>query len=184
MSNGHVARLITPVSDRDHSIGPVDAPVTLLEYGDYECPYCGQAFPIVEEVRRRLGDRLRFVWRNFPLTQSHPHAEHAAEVAEAAAAQGRFWPMHDWLFRHQFALDDRALFDGAQEIGIDVDRVRSELSLGTHRERVRDDFAGGIKSGVNGTPTFYINGVRHDGDYGAETLVAAIEQAGVAGSHR
>jgi protein-disulfide isomerase len=178
--HAHVVRLIEPVSERDHGIGPSDAPVTLVEYGDYECPYCGRAFPIVQEVRRRLGDRLRFVFRNFPLTQIHPRAEHAAEVAEAAAAQEQFWPMHDWLFRHQVALADRALLEGALALGLDVERVRRELADGTHRARVREDFSSGIRSGVNGTPTFYINGVRHDADYGLETLVAAIDQARMA----
>ena len=182
--HANVARLAVPVSDRDHVAGPVDAPVTLVEYGDYECPYCGRAFPIVQEVRRRLGDRLRFVFRNFPLTQIHEHAEHAAEAAEAAAAQGKFWPMHDWLYGHQQTLDDDALLAGASEVGLDVERVRRELVEGTHRARVRDDFMSGIKSGVNGTPTFYINGVRHDADYDIATLLAAIEQAGVAASHR
>ena len=128
-------------------------------------------------MRRRLGDRLRFVFRNFPLTQIHEHAEHAAEVAEAAAAQGKFWEMHERLFRHQFALDDEALLEGARDLGLDVERVRHELADGTHRARVREDFSSGIKSGVNGTPTFYINGVRHDADYGVETLMAAIETA-------
>jgi len=182
--HAHVAQLTVPVSDRDHTIGPADAPVTLVEYGDYECPYCGRAFPIVQELRRRLGDRLRFVFRNFPLTQIHEHAEHAAEVAEAAAAQGEFWPMHDWLYRHQFALDDNALLEGAGELALDVERVRRELADGTYRSRVRDDFMSGIKSGVNGTPTFYINGVRHDADYDTATLLAAIEQAQLADSRR
>jgi len=172
--------LKTPVSDHDHTIGPADAPVTLVEYGDYECPYCGRAFPIVQDIRRRLSDRLRFVFRNFPLTQIHEHAEHAAEVAEAAAAQGKFWPMHDWLFRHQQTLDDDALLAGAREIGLDVERVRRELADGTHRARVRKDFSTGTRSGVNGTPTFYINGIRHDADYDPATLLAAIEQAGLA----
>lgn len=179
MSRTRVPRLTTPVSGRDHIVGADDAPVTLVEYGDYQCPYCGRAFPIVQEVRRRLGDQLRFVFRNFPLTQIHEHAEHAAEVAEAAASQGKFWPMHDWLFRHQVALDDDALLEGAADVGLDVERVRRELADGTHRARVREDFASGIKSGVNGTPTFYINGVRHDADYAMETLLAAIEEAGL-----
>jgi len=170
-----LARLATAVSSRDHSIGPADAPVTLLEYGDYECPYCGRAFPIVQEVRRRLGDQLRFVFRNFPLTQVHPHAERAAEAAEAAATQAKFWPMHDWLFRHQHSLDDDGLLSGAREIGLDVERVRRELAEGLHSVRVHADFSSGIRSGVNGTPTFYINGVRHDADYGMETLLAAID---------
>jgi protein-disulfide isomerase len=169
-----------PVSNRDHAIGTPDAPVTLVEYGDYECPYCGRAFPIVQALRRRLGDQLRFVFRNFPLAQIHEHAEHAAEVAEAAAAQGKFWPMHDWLFRHQHTLDDDALVAGAREVGLDVERVRHELSEGTHRTRVREEFTSGVKSGVNGTPTFYINGVRHDADYDIETLLAAIGQARLA----
>lgn len=169
--------LKTPVSNRDHALGPTDAPVTLVEYGDYECPYCGRAFPIVQAVRRRLGDQLRFVFRNFPLTQIHEHAEHAAEVAEAAAAQGKFWPMHDWLFRHQHTLDDDALLAGARDVGLDVDRVRRELAGGAYRSRVREDFMSGVKSGVNGTPTFYINGHRHDSSYDIETLLAAIEQA-------
>ena len=179
--HAQVTRLTVPVSDGDHSIGPIDAPVTLVEYGDYQCPYCGRAFPIVQEVRRRLGDQLRFVFRNFPLTQIHEHAEHAAEVAEAAAAQGKFWPTHDWLFRHQFALDDESLLEGVRDLGLDVERVRRELADSTHRARVREDFLSGIKSGVNGTPTFYINGIRHDADYGLETLIAAIEAAAGSG---
>lgn len=172
-----VAHLTQPVSDRDHSAGPSDAPLTLLEYGDYQCPYCGRAFPIVERVRQRMGDRLRFVFRHFPLTQIHEHAEHAAEVAEAAAAQGQFWQMHERLFRHQFALDDEALLEGARDLGLDVERVRRELADGTYRSRVREDFSSGIRSGVNGTPTFYINGVRHNGDYDADTILAALEEA-------
>ena len=180
--HAHVARLTVPVSERDHAIGPADAPVTLVEYGDYECPYCGRAFPIVHELRRRLGDQFRFVFRNFPLTQIHEHAEHAAEIAEAAGAQGKFWQMHDWLFPNQRTLDDDALLYGARQIGLDVERVRRELEAGAHRARVREDFSSGIKSGVNGTPTFYINGSRHAGDYSVETLLAAIEQAGLAKS--
>jgi protein-disulfide isomerase len=175
-------KLKTPVSERDHSIGPADAPVTLLEYGDFECPYCGRAFPIVHEVRRRLADQLRFVFRNFPLSQIHPHAEHAADVAEAAAAQGMFWEMHDWLFRHQATLDDDALHAGAKELGLDADRVSQELADGVYTDRVREDFSSGIRSGVNGTPTFYINGVRHDADYSLDTLLGTIEQAAVARS--
>ena len=176
------ARLVVPVSDHDHMIGAADAPVTLVEYGDYQCPYCGRAFPIVQQVRRTLGDRLRFVFRNYPLTQIHEHAEHAAEVAEAAAAQGKFWEMHDWLFRHQLHLDDDGLLEGAREVGLDVERVRREIADGAHRARVREDFTTGIRSGVNGTPTFYINGVRHDNDYNFETLLAALEKVDTSGT--
>lgn len=172
-----VVQLAELVSGRDHSVGPLDAPLTLLEYGDYQCPYCGHAFPIIQEVRGRMGDRLRFVFRNFPLTRIHPHAEHAAEVAEAAAAQGRFWPMHDWLFSHQSRLDDAALLEGAGALSLDVERIRKELRDGTHRSRVRADFSSGVRSGVNGTPTFYINGARHDADYDPDTLMEALHEA-------
>lgn len=171
------AQLVVPVSEHDHVTGGATAPVTLVEYGDYQCPYCGRAFPIVQQVRRAMGKKLRFVFRNFPLSQIHEHAEHAAEVAEAAAAQGKFWEMHDWLFRHQIQLDDDGLLEGAGEVGLDVERVRRELAQGTYRDRVREDFATGIRSGVNGTPTFYINGVRHDDDYEFDTLLAALEKA-------
>src|SRR5579872_2395169 len=115
-----MSELIEPVSDRDHSDGPANAPITLVEYGDFECPFCRQAYPIAKELRRRFGPRLRFVWRSFPLKKVHEHAEHAAEVAEAAAAQGKFWPMHDRLFERQFALDDEYLIEYAQELGLDA----------------------------------------------------------------
>lgn len=173
-----VARLIAPVTARDHVIGAADAPLTLVEYGDFECPYCRQAFPVVHEVRRDLGARLRFVFRHFPLTRIHAHAQHAAEAAEAAGAQGAFWQMHDRLFERQFALDDEHLQEYAAELGLDAERLAGELQAGTHRERVRGDFSSGVKSGVNGTPTFFINGVRHDGAYDSATLLAALERAG------
>src|SRR2546427_12676543 len=171
------ARLAVPVSQRDHQQGPATAPVTLVEYGDYECPYCGQAYPIVKEIQRQLGDRLRFVFRNFPLTQSHPHAEHAAEAAEAAAAQGKFWEMHDTLFEHQQALDDTHLVHYAVALQLEQAKFEREMTEHVYANRVRDDFLSGVRSGVNGTPTFYINGVRHDASYALETLLAAIEGA-------
>jgi protein-disulfide isomerase len=172
------ARLALPVSERDHVQGPATAPVTLVEYGDYECPFCGQAYVIVQELQRRLGDGLRFVFRNFPLTDAHPHAEHAAEAAEAAAAQGRFWEMHDYLYEHQRALDDGHLLEAAERLGLDVARFQEELEAHTHAARVREDFMSGVRSDVNGTPTFFINGVRHDDSYDLETLLAALESAG------
>jgi protein-disulfide isomerase len=171
------ARLTVPVSQRDHQQGPATAPVTLVEYGDYECPYCGEAYPIVKEIQRRLGDRLRFVFRNFPLTQSHPHAEHAAEAAEAASAQEKFWQMHDYLFEHQQALDDAHLVHYAVALELDKDRFVREMTAHVYANRVREDFLSGVRSGVNGTPTFFINGVRHDDSYELETLLAAIEAA-------
>jgi len=141
--------LVLPVTeDRDHIQGPAGAPATLVEYGDYECPYCGMAYPIVKSIQRRLGSHLRFVFRNFPLTRIHPDAEHAAEAAESAAAQGAFWPMHDRLFERQFALDDDRLVEYAADLGLDADRLRGELDAGTHAARVRDDFMSGVKSGV------------------------------------
>ena len=177
MSKRAAAALTLPVGERDHSQGPADARVTLVEYGDYECPHCGRAYPIVTEVRRRLGRRLRFVFRNFPLRESHPHAEHAAEAAEAAGAQGKFWEMHDRLFERQFALDDDYLIEYAGDLGLDAARVGRELAAGTYAPRVREDFRSGVTSGVNGTPTFFINGQRYDESWDLEPLVAALEQA-------
>jgi protein-disulfide isomerase len=167
-----------PVSDdRDHIQGPADAAVTLVEYGDYECPYCGAAYPIVKEVQARMGERLRFVFRNFPITTAHPHAEQAAEAAEAAATQGRFWEMHDVLYENQSRLDDVDLRGYAEQLELDVESFGSELAEHVHAERVREDFMSGVRSGVNGTPTFYINGVRHDDTYDLETMIAALEKA-------
>jgi formate-nitrite transporter family protein len=173
-----VSRLKPDVSDADHRAGPDDAPVTLVEYGDYECPHCGRAYPIVHRVQKAFGRRLRFVFRNFPLAESHPHAERAAETAEAAAAQGKFWEMHDVLYEHQGALDDTHLLQYAKTLGLDVERVKRELEAGAHSDRVRTDFRSGVRSGVNGTPTFFVNGQRLDGPWDYEGLMAAIEQAG------
>jgi len=170
-AGGH---LTLPVGERDHVRGPSNAPVTLVEYGDYECPHCGRAYPIVKAVQGRVGNELRFVFRNFPLRESHPHAQRAAESAEAAGAQGRFWEMHDRLFERQFALDDEYLIEYAGDLGLDVERFRAELVGRVYEPRVREDFRSGVRSGVNGTPTFFINGVRYDGAWDEETLVAAI----------
>jgi protein-disulfide isomerase len=171
------ATLTPPVNADDHSQGPATAPVTLVEYGDFECPHCGRAHPIVKEVQRRLGNELRFVFRHFPLTQIHPHAERAAEAAEAAGAHGRFWPMHDLLFEHQDQLDDVHLVGYAATLGLDVDQFAADLANGTYASRVREDVRSGIWSGVNGTPTFFINGRRHDEDWDLATLLSAVERA-------
>jgi protein-disulfide isomerase len=178
MSTGEgEATLTMPVSeDRDHVQGPADAAVTLVEYGDYECPYCGVAYPIVKEVQARMGERLRFVFRNFPITTSHPHAEQAAEAAEAAAAQGSFWPMHDLLYQNQNNLGNGDLRGYAEQLGLDVELFDTELARHVHAERVQEDFMSGVRSGVNGTPSFYINGARHDGSYEIQTLLAALER--------
>ena len=159
------AQLFVPVNDRDHTLGPSNAPVTLVEYGDFECPHCGRAHPIVQNIRRFMGEQLRFVFRHFPLVEAHPHAESAAEASEAAGAQGRFWEMHDILFRNQHALDPEDLLVYAGRIGVDAQRVARELLAGSWTKKVRDDFRGGVRSGVNGTPTFFINGIRYDGNW-------------------
>jgi protein-disulfide isomerase len=177
-TTGWGAVLTMPVSeDRDHIQGPADATVTLVQYGDYECPYCGAAYPIIKRVQARLGERLRFVFRNFPITTSHPHAEQAAEAAEAAATQSRFWQMHDLLYENQKNLRDRDLRAYAEQLGLDVELFGRELAEHVYAERVYEDFMSGVRSGVNGTPTFYINGVRHDDSYEFETLLAALERA-------
>lgn len=176
MNRGHRPPvLVLPVGDRDHAQGPANAPVTLVEYGDYECPYCGQAYPIVKAVQKVLGPRLRFVFRNFPLSEAHPNASNAAEAAEAAGQQGKFWEMHDTLFEHQDALRPRDLVAYATRLGLDSERLARELESHTHATRVREDFMSGVRSGVNGTPTFFINGERHDGSWDQRHLLAAIE---------
>jgi protein-disulfide isomerase len=173
--SSETARLAAPVRERDHTRGPREAPVTLVAYGDFECPCCGAAHPVLEEVRRRLGDELRFVYRHFPLVNIHPHAQPAAEAAEAAGTQGRFWPMHDRLFEHQDSLEDRDLFAHAQAIGLDIVRFVGEIGAGVHVPRIREDFMSGVRSGVNGTPTFFINGLRYDGPRDAASMIAAIQ---------
>jgi protein-disulfide isomerase len=177
MSTHRSGRLTMPVSERDHIQGPAEAPVTLVEYGDYQCPHCGRAYSIVEELRRSMGDRMRFVFRNFPLTEVHEYAEVAAEAAEAAGAQDRFWEMHHALFTHQNALETPHLVHYAERIGVDMDQFTQALAARTFKGRVREDFMNGVRSGVNGTPTFFINGGRHDGGFDLSSLSEAIEQA-------
>jgi protein-disulfide isomerase len=178
MSAASQPKLVMPVSDRDHIRGSSSAKVTLVEYGDYECPHCGRAFHVVEELERIFGDNLRVVFRNFPLSTIHEHAEAAAEAAEAAGAQNKFWEMHDLLFQNQQALDPDDLVSYAERIGIDVTKFNRDLSEGRYAERVREDFASGVRSGVNGTPTFFISGIRHDGPSEIGSLLSAIKQAG------
>jgi protein-disulfide isomerase len=170
-------RLTPPVTDRDHIRGQRTAPVTLLEYGDYQCPYCGQAFAILQMLTERMGDRFRFAFRNFPLETVHPDAELAAEAAEAAAAQGRFWEMHDTLYQNQDRLGQADLFAYASVLGLNGDRFEKDLATHAFAPRVREDFLSGVRSGVNGTPTFYINGQRHDGPWDLDSLAEAISVA-------
>jgi protein-disulfide isomerase len=171
------AHLMVPVGRRDHVRGVASAPVTLVEYGDYECPHCRAAYPIVEIVRKQAAPHLRFVYRHFPLATVHPHAERAAEAAEAAGAQRAFWEMHDLLMDDGRALADDELVSRARTIGLDVPRFARELGTGMHATRVREDFVGGVRSGVNGTPTFFINGERYNGPYILPSLSAAVEDA-------
>jgi protein-disulfide isomerase len=165
------------VTAEDHAQGPESAPVTVVEYGDYECPHCGHAYPIVKQVQKHFGKRLRFVFRNFPLSEIHPHAEDAAEAAEFAGAQGKFWEMHDLLFENQERLDEALYLALAQELELPAGTLRKALEVGTYRTRVRAEFTGGVRSGVNGTPTFFVNGHRHDGPFEFEDLVLAIDEA-------
>jgi protein-disulfide isomerase len=166
-----------PVLDerRDHILGPPSAPATLLEYGDFECPHCGQAHLVIKALQLQLGTSLRFAFRHFPLAIVHPHAQSAAEAAETAGAQDRFWDMHDTLFENQQALDDVALLQYAAFLNLDVTRFVEELASHVYQGRVREDFMLGAREGVNGTPTFFINGRRHDSTFDFETLLSAIE---------
>lgn len=177
-----MTKLTLPVGERDHIQGNPKAHITLLEYGDYECPHCGRAYPIVKRIQERLGDRLRFVFRNFPLAEAHPHALHAAEAAESVAAHAgneAFWSMHDLIFEHQkegaAALGDSGLSRLATQCGVDGIKVLTDLKGEVHKSRVRDDFMSGVRSGVNGTPTFFINGQRYDGSWDEESLTEALE---------
>lgn len=169
--------LKVPVTDRDHSLGSADAPVTLVEYGDYECPYCRHAHATIKALLHAMHARVRFVYRNFPLTSLHPHAALAAQAAEAAALQGTFWEMHDTLYEHQHALELDDIEQYAVAIGLDLDQFVADMPSEEVMARVKEEFRGGVRSGVHGTPTFFVNGVRHNGDYGLETLKAVVNRA-------
>jgi protein-disulfide isomerase len=174
---GSARMLAIPVGAGDHQQGAADAPLTLLEYGDFQCPHCGDAYPIVKELQRRLGSELRFVFRHFPLTAAHPFAQRAAETAEwAASLSGDFWRMHDRLYEHQDALREQDLVAHAQALGLDPAGLRRAWSEYTFVRRLKDDLAGGIRSGVGGTPAFFINGRRHEGRWHLEDLLAALVQ--------
>jgi len=167
-----------PITGNDHIQGDENAPIILVEYGDYECPHCGHAYPIVQHVQKHFGKQLGFVFRNFPLNEIHPNAESAAETAEFAATQGRFWEMHDAIFENQRSLDPQLLLALAIKLDLSESDLEAALSNGTFRQKVKSDFIGGARSGVNGTPTFFINGHRHDGPFEFEDLVAAIDSYG------
>ena len=162
---------------RDHVQGPSDAKVVLVEYGDYQCPYCGEAYPIVKKVQEAFGKNLGFVFRNFPLTQLHPRAEFGAELAEASGAGGKFWEMHDFIYENQRSLNDEDFFlkHADKNLGLDREKIHQSVLKHAFEPRIREDFMSGVRSGVNGTPTFFINGRRHNGSYEYKELEAAIK---------
>jgi protein-disulfide isomerase len=174
VSSGSSERLTLPVGERDHMQGSADASAILVEYGDYECPICGAAYVTVKEIQQAMGDRLGFVFRNFLLTEMHPHARDAAQAAEAAGAQGSFWEMHDMLFENQDDLARENIAGYAKALGLDASRLIEEVSAGVYAKHVQEDFRSGVRSGVNGTPTFFIDGVRYDGPRDVESMVSAL----------
>ncbi|UCD99849.1 MAG: Na+/H+ antiporter NhaA [Chloroflexota bacterium] len=176
MATKTTSKLVQPVSEGDHVLGPDDAPITLVEYGDLECPYCRQVNPVIRELRERMGGRLRYVFRHFPIRSSHVHAQLAAEAVEAAGAQGKFWEMLEFILEHQEALELDHLMAYAAELELDQERFKQELEDHVYAGRVKDDFHDGVLSGVNGTPTFFINGDRYDGAWDLESLLEAIEK--------
>jgi protein-disulfide isomerase len=167
--------LHTPVTASDHIQGQENATIVLVEYGDYQCPHCGRAYPIVKRVQKHFGRRLAFVFRNFPLRESHPDAQTAAETAEFAGTHGRFWEMHDALFENQESFGLPLFLNLAEALSLSADELEEALTSGEYAPRVQADFIGGVRSGVNGTPSFFINGQRHDGPFEYENLVQAIE---------
>ncbi len=174
--------LTTSITPQDHVLGPGDSAVSLVEYGDYECPYCGRANAIVEEVLRQM-PLVQYVYRHFPLVTMHPHALHAAEAAESAADHGKFWEMHRVLFENQDDLSDDALADYAAEIGLDPDLVLDDVVNEVHVEKIQSHMKMGADSGVHGTPTFFINGRRHEGSWDLEHLLAALRDAEPGAQH-
>ena len=167
--------LLVPVGADDHAIGPDDAPITLVEYGDYECPYCGRAFPILKQLRETLADKFRLVFRHFPQNSVHPHASVAAQAAESAGAQGKFWAMHDLLFEHQDELAGTDLIQYALKLGLEVYRFEADLSSERYTAKIRSDYRDGLRNGVKKTPTLFINGKRYDGELNYDALLAKIK---------
>ena len=171
------SHLTPPVSSRDHVQGNKKAPLTLVEFGDYQCIYCGHAYPIIKQVQQKMGNRLKFVFRNFPLSEAHPDAFNAAVAAEAAALQNKFWEMHDTLYEHQEQLDWEHLFLYAKTSGLDLERFKADIEEESVSARVEADFESGVRSGVNGTPSFFINEEKYDGDWGGHDLFDALNRS-------
>ncbi|MBB2754603.1 UNVERIFIED_ORG: protein-disulfide isomerase [Rhizobium aethiopicum] len=171
-----MAQLRVPITSLDHIQGDENATVTLVEYGDYECPHCAAAQPILEQIQAHFGNRLRLVYRHFPMVEIHPHAGAAAEAAEFAGDHGAFWQMHRAIFANQHRLNVPLLISLAANLKLSPIDLRDALASDKFAAKVRDDFIGGVRSGVNGTPTFFVNGIRHDSPYGVATLSSAIDQ--------
>ena len=169
-------RLTVPVTQRDHIRGPLDASTTLVEYGDYECPACGAAYPLTEALLDALSDQVCFAYRHFPLISAHPHAEHAAEACESAGVQHRYWEMHDTLFRNQDALEDEDLARYAAALHLNLQVFIQDVMRSAYSDRIREDFGSGVRSGVNGTPTFFINDVRYDGPRDLDSMITALTE--------
>ena len=178
MSSAEIVRLKNSVTEWDHASGAATAPVTLLEYGNFECIYCGQAFPVIKQVRKLLGDNLRFVFRHFPTVNTHPHSLRAAIAAEAAGAQGKFWEMHDELFTHQLHLEDQDLFHYAKSLDLDPDKFTLDMTENTLASKIQADYNRSlVDEHITGTPTLYINGMRWTGTVDVARLLAAIKAA-------
>jgi protein-disulfide isomerase len=174
-TNGLSADLL-PLRENDHIRGGSDPEITLVEFGDYECPGCGEAYYVISRIESEMGDALRFVFREFPYARLHPHAELAAQAAEAAGAQGRFWEMHDLLFQNQQALELHDLIGYAKQLSLDVKEFKENLKTEKYMDRIREDFRSGVQNGVFGTPTIFLNGIRHNDECDYDTLMAAIER--------
>lgn len=173
MPESDLSRLLLPIRPEDHVFGPETAEITMVEYGDYECPECGRLFAAIHRLQETSADRLRIAFRHYPLSGIHPCAQKASEAAEAAGAQGMFWQMHDLLFQHQDHLERKDLADYAEKLGLDVKRFLKELKNGDYADRVREDFRRGVQNGVYGTPGLFVNGVRYNGSYDAESMLTA-----------
>jgi protein-disulfide isomerase len=171
-----MSSLHPPVGIQDHMQGKDGATITLTEYGDYQCPYCGRAYPIVKKLQKKFGDSLRFVFRNFPIQEVHPNAYNAALAAEAAALQGKFWEMHDILYEHQSALDPESLIEYSGSLGLDLKRFKKDFESEGLRQLIYHDLETGLRSGVNGTPSFYVNGVKYNGDWRLQPFAAALSE--------
>ena len=171
-----MAKLTPPINKNDHVQGPANSVVTLVEYGDYQCPHCGAAFPIVKQIQKAFVKSLRFAFRHFPLSNVHEYAFAAAVAAEAAGRQGKFWEMHDMIFERQSLLNEYALLDFAMEVGLKIPAFKMDLQDPKLREKVETDFESGVRSGVNGTPSFFINGDKYNGPYDYASLASAVEE--------